>query len=173
MQLIRLHLPFSLLSLLFLLLFSPPAFSFTALVVSIKDGDTIEVLYNGRPTRIRLHGIDCPEKRQPYGYRAKIATAVLTFGQAVTIHSHEKDKYGRLVADVILPDETNVNRLLVKDGWCWWYRKYAPADTVLETLETEARQTKRGLWIDPNPVPPWVYRKSKHKHAVGISEHMP
>ena len=153
-------------------LFSTPAFSFTALVVSVKDGDTIEVLSHGRAKRIRLHGIDCPEKRQAYGYRAKLATSVLTFGQAVTIHPREKDRYGRLVADVSLADETNVNQLLVKDGWCWWYRKYAPDDTVLETLETEARQTKRGLWVDPNPVPPWVYRKMKHRQSVGVSEHV-
>ena len=158
---------------LLVLLFSSPAFSFTALVISVKDGDTIEVLSDGRPTRIRLHGIDCPEKRQAYGYRAKIATAVMTFGQAVTIHPYDTDKYGRLVAEVRLADETNVNHRLVKDGWCWWYRKYAPDDTVLKTLETHARHTKRGLWVDPNPVPPWVYRKLKHKHSVGISPHLP
>jgi micrococcal nuclease len=170
----RLRLTLVLLQLsIFLLLTSPPAFSFTGLVVSVKDGDTIEVLSNGRPKRIRLHGIDCPEKRQAYGYRAKLATAVLTFGQAVTIRPHDKDRYGRIVAEVMLADETNVNHLLVKDGWCWWYRKYAPGDTVLETLETDARQTKRGLWIDPNPVPPWIYRKLKQKHSVGISEHRP
>ena len=156
-----------------LLLFSTPAFSFTALVVSVKDGDTIEVLSNGRATRIRLHGIDCPEKRQAYGSRAKLATAVLTFGQTVTIHPYEKDKYGRTVADVTLPDETNVNQLLVKDGWCWWYRKYAPADPVLEALETEARQTKRGLWNDPHPTPPWIYRKLKQKSSVGVLEPLP
>lgn len=158
---------------LLLLLVGTPAFPFTALVVSVKDGDTIEVLSNGRPTRIRLHGIDCPEKRQAYGARAKLVTAVLTFGQTVSIHPHDKDKYGRTVAEVLLPDQTNVNRLLVKEGWCWWYRQYAPDDTVLETLETEARQTKRGLWMDPHPVPPWVYRKLKPKQAVGVSEQHP
>ena len=169
MRFIRLPLPLALL----ILLCSTPAFSFTALVVSVKDGDTIEVLSNGRATKIRLRGIDCPEKRQAYGYRAKLALAVLTFGQAVTILPHEKDKYGRLVADVMLADETNVNHILVKDGWCWWYRKYAPDDTVLETLETEARQTKRGLWNDPHPVPPWVYRKAKHKPPIGVLEPLP
>lgn len=158
---------------LFFLLFSTPAFSFTALVVSVKDGDTIEVLSNGGTTRIRLHGIDCPEKRQAYGSRAKLATAVLTFGQTVTIHPHDKDKYGRTVADVMLADETNVNQLLVKDGWCWWYRKYAPDDPVLESLESEARQRKRGLWNDPHPVAPWVYRKQKQKPAVGVLEPLP
>ena len=158
---------------LLLLLLSTPVYSFTALVVSVKDGDTIEVLSNGRAHRIRLHGIDCPEKRQAYGSRAKLATAVLTFGQTVTIHPYDKDKYGRTVADVMLADETNVNHRLVKDGWCWWYRKYAPDDPVLETLETEARQTKRGLWNDPRPVPPWVYRKQKQKPGVGVLEPLP
>jgi endonuclease YncB( thermonuclease family) len=62
---------------------------------------------------------------------------------------------------VVLPDGTNVNHALVKDGWCWWYRKYAPGDAVLEALETEAREGRKGLWADPQPVPPWVYRKAR------------
>lgn len=56
-----------------------------------------------------------------------------------------KDKYGRTIADVLLPDGTNVNHQLVKDGWCWWYRKYAPGNTVLQKLEKEAREAKKGL----------------------------
>ena len=70
-----------------------------------------------------------------------------------------KDKYGRTIADVLLPDGTNVNHTLVKNGWCWWYRKYAPEDTVLEGLEKEAREAEKGLWADPHPVPPWEWRK--------------
>ena len=54
-----------------------------------------------------------------------------------------------------LPDTTNVNHTLVEDGWCWWYRKYAPGDTVLEGFEKAAREGKRGLWADTQPVPPW------------------
>jgi endonuclease YncB( thermonuclease family) len=54
---------------------------------------------------------------------------------------------------------THVNHALVKDGWCWWYRKYAPGDTVLEGLEKDAREAKKGLWADPQPVPPWAWRK--------------
>jgi micrococcal nuclease len=65
------------------------------------------------------------------------------------------------IADVLLPDGTNVNQELVTHGWCWWYRKYAPGDTVLEGLETEAREAKRGVWADPQPVPPWEWRQSK------------
>jgi hypothetical protein len=65
------------------------------------------------------------------------------------------DKYQRTLGDVLLPDGTNVNHTLVEDGWCWWYRKYAPGDTVLEGLESEAREARKGLWADPQPVPPW------------------
>ena len=79
----------------------------------------------------------------------------------VILQTHGQDKYGRALADVFLLDGTNVNHALVKDGWCWWYRKYAPGDTVLEGLEKEAREAKKGLWADPQPVPPWEWRKSR------------
>ena len=63
--------------------------------------------------------------------------------------------------EVILSDGLNLNQELVRLCWCWWYRKYAPGDTVLEGLETEAREAKRELWIDPQPVPPWEWRRSR------------
>jgi micrococcal nuclease len=85
----------------------------------------------------------------------------LVFGKEVTLQTHGTDKYGRTLADVILPDGTNVNHALVKDGWCWWYRKYAPGDTVLEGLENDAREAKKGLWAEPQPVPPWEWRKAR------------
>jgi len=129
-----------------------------ARVVSVLDGDIIEVLHNHRAERIRLNGIDCPEKGQAYGKAAKHATSQLVFGKEVTLQTYGLDKYGRTLADVLLPDGTNVNHALVKDGWCWWYRKYAPGDTVLEGLEKEAREAKKGLWIDPEPIPPWIFR---------------
>jgi len=116
-------------------------------------------LHNKRAERIRLNGIDCQEKGQAYGKRAKQATSALVFGKEVTLQTYGKDKYGRTIADVLLPDGTNVNHALVRDGWCWWYRKYAPADTKLEMLEAVARAARRGLWADPHPVPPWSYRK--------------
>ena len=104
-------------------------------------------------------GIDCPEKGQTYGTRGKQAASDLAFGKEVTLQTHGHEKCGRTLADVVLPDGTNVNHTLVKDGWCWWYRKYAPGDTVLEKLEKEARNAKKGLWVDPAPIPPWVYGK--------------
>jgi endonuclease YncB( thermonuclease family) len=102
------------------------ASDFSDSAVSMLDGDTIEVLHNHHPERIRLSGIDCPEKGQAFGKKAKQAASELVFGKEVTLQIHGKDKYGRTIADVILPDGTNVNHSLVKDGWCWLYRKYAP-----------------------------------------------
>ena len=133
----------------------------TGSVVSVIDGDTIEVLHNDKAERIRLSGIDCPEKGQAYGKRAKQAASDLVFGKEVTIRTHGHDKYKRTIGDVLLPDGMNLNQELVKQGWCWWYRKYAPGDTVLEGLETEAREGRKGLWADPQPVPPWEWRKQR------------
>jgi micrococcal nuclease len=81
------------------------------------------------------------------------------FGKEVILQTFGKDKFGRTIANVLLPDGTNVNHTLVKNGWCWWYRKYAPGDSVLEGLEKEAREARKGLWQDSAPIPPWQYRK--------------
>jgi endonuclease YncB( thermonuclease family) len=149
------------------------AADFSGPVISVLDGDTLEVLHNNRAERIRLSGIDCPEKGQAFGQRAKQAASALAFGKEVTLQTHGLDKYGRTLADVLLPDGTNVNYTLVKDGWCWWYRKYAPGDTVLEGLEKEARDAKKGLWVDPAPSPPWVYRKARRGQSLDLSDLVP
>ena len=118
----------------FLVLF--PSFSsadFSGKVVGIIDGDTIEVLHNHHPERIRLSGIDCPEKGQAFGRRAKQAASELVYGKEVTLQTHGKDKYTRTLAD----------QELVKQGWCSWYRKYPPGDTVLEGLSWSARGQER------------------------------
>jgi len=111
-----------------LLLFSSSldAADFSGQVVSVLDGDTIEVLHNNRAERIRLNGIDCPEKGQAYDKKAKQAASALVFGKEVTFQAYGKDEYGRTIADVLLPDGSNVNHELVKDGWCCWYRKCVP-----------------------------------------------
>ena len=92
---------------------------FTGLVVSVLDGDTIEVLHSNRPERIRLSGIDCPEKGQAYGTRAKQAASELVLGGEVTLQTYSHDQCGRTLADVLWLDGTNVNHELVKAGW-WW-----------------------------------------------------
>ena len=131
----------------------------TGNVTGVLDGDTIEVLSRHHADRIRLSGIDCPEKGQAFGKKAKQAASALVFGREVTVKTRGQDRYKRTLGEVILPDGMNLNQELVKQGWCWWYRKYAPGDTVLEGLEKEAREAKRGLWVDHQPVPPWEWRK--------------
>ena len=125
------------------------------------DGDTIEVLHNKKPQRVRLYGIDCPETRQAFGTRAKQATSALLFAKIVTVESRGRDKYSRIIADVFLADGTNLNQRLVAEGWCWHYEKYAPDDLVLAVLELAARGAMKGLWADPNPMPPWEWRKMR------------
>jgi micrococcal nuclease len=90
---------------------------FSGLVVSVLDGDTIEVLHSNRPERIRLSGIDCPEKGQAYGTRAKQAASELVLGGEVTLQTYGHDQYGRTLPDVLWLDGTNVNHELVKAGW--------------------------------------------------------
>lgn len=140
-----------------------PAFAdFTGKVVAITNGDTIKVMHNGKPEKLRLNGIDCPEKWQLYGQRAKQAASDFAFGKTVTAKTLGHDKFGRTLADVTLPDGRVLNQELVKVGMCWWFRKQAPKDTVLEGLEKEAREAKHGFWADPKPpYPPRLFRKDK------------
>lgn len=140
------------------------ALTWNGSVVGVLDGDTLDVLHNQHAKRIRLHGVDCPEKGQAFGKVAKLATSALVFGQTVTVKPHDTDRYKRVVAEIFLVDGTNLNHQLVRDGWCWWYQKYAPGDRVLEALENAARERRKGLWADPNPLPPWEWRKVKRGH---------
>src|SRR5215216_7921620 len=135
-----------------LLLCIPFLLAFTGQVVGVMDGDTIAVMHHNKAERIRLFGIDCPEKGQAFGKRAKQAASELVFKKDVAVRVYGTDKYGRTVGAVILPDGTNVNKKLVRDGWCWWYQKYAPNDTALQQAEQEAKDEKKGLWADPDPV---------------------
>ena len=104
-----------------LFLHSSPTFAanLAGKVVGVIDSDTIEVLHNSKAKRIRLSGIDCPEKGQAYGKRAKQAASDLAFGKEVTVQTYGHDKYKRTIGDVILPDGTNVNHTLVKERWGW------------------------------------------------------
>ncbi len=135
--------------------------SFSGTVVGVADGDTIDISHNGQPVRVRLHGIDTPEMGQAFGNKAKHFTARLVFQQNVTVRITDKDRYGRLVGEVILDDGRILNHELVKVGLAWWYRRYASDNTTLPRLEAEARIGKMGLWSGPHAVPPWEWRKMK------------
>lgn len=147
---------------IFLLLFAfqASAADFTARVVGISDGDTITVLSSEKKqTRIRLYGIDVPESGQDFGSRAKQTASELAFGKTVTIRERDKDRYGRTVAEVILPDGRSLNHEMTVRGLSWWYSKYAPHDLELQRLEAEAKAAHVGLWSQPNPIPPWEWRQ--------------
>lgn len=136
--------------------------TFDGKVVGVADGDTITVLHNKEEHKIRLAGIDCPElKGQPFGAAAKKLTSKLVFGKMVKVTVTDTDRYGRLVAEVYLPDGKCLNQELVRSGMAWWYRRYAPDDEVLAKLEVDARKARRGLWAEKAPTPPWEWRASR------------
>jgi micrococcal nuclease len=128
-------------------------------VVGIADGDTFTLLTpDNQQHKIRLYGIDCPEKNQAYGTRAKQFISELIFGKEVTVYPKTLDHYGRTVGEVFLGDR-NINHELVENGYAWWYKQYSPNDVIYGQLEAEAKQYQRGLWHDENPIPPWDFRK--------------
>ena len=131
-------------------------------VVSIADGDTITVLdENKKQNKVRLNGIDAPEKKQAFGAKGKARLGELVAGKDVVVEWKEKDKYGGIVGQVY-QGSLDVNLQMVKEGLAWHYKKYSKA-TDLGKAEAEAKAGKKGLWADPNPVPPWEFRKTEKK----------
>lgn len=137
--------------------------SFSATVVGVSDGDTITVLSNARQFKLRLANIDCPEKSQAFGKRAKQFTSDLAFGKTVLVQGHGTDLYGRIKAEVILPGGLSLNKSLVSEGYAWCYRKYCD-DPSYFTCEEEAHRLRLGLWSQGDPVAPWTYRKLRRRH---------
>jgi endonuclease YncB( thermonuclease family) len=128
-------------------------------VVSVIDGDTIDVLNDNKTERIRLFGIDCPERGQPYGRFAKKITSELAYDQIVTFRPVDQDRYSRTVAWVYV-DGKCLNEELVKAGAAWHYTRYS-GDQNLSDAELYARGRNLGLWQEPDSVPPWEYRREK------------
>lgn len=127
-------------------------------VIKIKDGDTIDILFDGKPLTIRFAHVDCPERKQPFGNVAKQFTADKCFGQVVTIQNENKyDRNKRLIGVVINEQGDNVNKELLKAGLAWHYKKYS-TDNSYSELEVIARENKVGLWVDNNVTPPWDWR---------------
>ena len=135
---------------------------FQGKVIGISDGDTITVLHDGTQIKIRLYGIDTPERKQAFGSKAKQFTSDQVFGKTVKVVPMDTDRYGRTVALIQPPDDTvTLNEELVRQGYAWVYRKYFKADFCPDWLTDErtARSSGFGLWADPDPIPPWQYRK--------------
>jgi micrococcal nuclease len=131
----------------------------TCKCVGVKDGDTIVVVLDGIQTTIRLAEVDCPEKRQAFGQKAKQFTSDLCFGKTVAVVAKNKDRYGRTVGIVYIDENTILNKELVRAGFAWQYKKYSNDDEYA-ALESEARAAHKGLGADHDPIAPWEFRKA-------------
>jgi len=160
-----------------LLLLSSPALAATleCRVIGIADGDTITCLTaSKKQERIRLRGIDAPERKQPFGQRSRQNLSDLTYGKTVLIDWQSRDRWGRIIGTVwVEPADCrdcgttlDAGRAQLTAGMAWWFRRYAneqPLDErhAYEFEEGEARARSVGLWRDTDPVPPWDWRRGK------------
>ena len=161
---------------LILLLISSNLFAgeviFTA-VSRVIDGDTIEILKDDEFVKVRLHGIDAPERSQKYGKEATDKVIeLLRPVNMISVNILDKDRYGRYIATVHTNDEDmvkvnsyggvrgDVGLILVDQGLAWHYKKYSDSEE-LEAAENYARTNKLGLWSEDEPTPPWIYRNKE------------
>ena len=160
-------------------------------VVAISDGDTLTARCGKEggftQLKVRLAGIDAPERGQAFGARAREALAGLTFGRPVDLHCRKTDRYGRRVCQVMVapaskpdgPATVDAGLALLSVGLAWWYRDYAREQSVEEvaryaSAEEEAKRRRVGLWRDVDPVAPWQWRRQglPRRPAAGpVTEH--
>lgn len=140
--------------------------TFQGKCTAVIDGDTIEVLRDGKAVRIRLQGVDCPESKQAFGSKAKQFTSDFLFGKQVLVKATGQDRYGRTLADIYI-DAANTsnefgawfNKALIASGMAWHYKKYSQEPELAQAEET-ARKMKVGLWSDSEQTAPWEWRKA-------------
>lgn len=160
-----------------------PAGSFVARVIVVLDGDTVMVLHGRHPERIRLADIDAPEKQQDFGVESRQSLVQMLLRQLVTVTPVATDKYGRTVAR-LTRDDLNINEEQLRRGMAWaaaeWWRSRGESTGIPPAeqgprlhhgqrylaLQDEARQAGRGLWSQPQPLPPWQWRKTHADAAV-------
>jgi micrococcal nuclease len=145
-----------------LLLFPDLSSAWQGKVVGVSDGDTIIVMHNGKGEIIRLYGVDCPEKNQDFGTKAKQFTSGMVFGKVVDVEPVVTDRYGRTVGLVKI-DGKYLSEEIIRAGLGWVYTRYCDKSfcSSWKKLEEQARQNKTGLWSIPNPTPPWEFRRGK------------
>lgn len=129
----------------------------SAEVVTVHDGDTLTVRGATGEQRVRIYGIDCPEKGQPFGDAARSFLRDHAGGRSARLEAIEVDRLDRLVARVEVGGE-DVAESLLRAGLAWHFRRYSD-DARYQAAEDEARTAQRGLWADPDPVPPWEWRQ--------------
>lgn len=130
-------------------------------VVYVADGDTLTILETGtqQQRKVRLHGIDAPERSQDFGDRGRQALSGKVANRDVAVEIIELDPYGRTVGEVYVGDRW-INEEIVREGFAWHYKHFS-RDPKLATAEREARQKKAGLWSGPTPMAPWEYRRTE------------
>ncbi len=139
---------------------------FSGRVVGVTDGDTVVVLDGNRDRiKVRVAGIDAPEKRQAFGEKSKRALSDCAFGRDADVIGDKRDKYGRTVAKIVA-DGKDCGLAQITAGLAWHYKKYEREQSSTDresyaTAETAARDSKTGLWEDKAPVPPWEWRTAK------------
>ncbi|MFT4517760.1 MAG: endonuclease YncB(thermonuclease family) [Halioglobus sp.] len=139
----------------------PRDFDLTGRVVRIADGDTVSILdRSNKQHKVRLYGIDTPERDQPHGSNARRALEGLVDNKQVGVIIVEKDDYGRTVGTLYQGD-TNINATMILNGHAWWYRHYAPHNRLFADAEREAKEKGLGLWSQNNPTAPWDWRRSQ------------
>jgi endonuclease YncB( thermonuclease family) len=158
---------FIVLSFLFSVMVSPGCASeaFVGSVKKIIDGDSLLIVSANKTIEVRLYGIDCPEYRQPFSNAARKMVQTKVGGFKVLVQPEYYDKYERMVAIVHYGDVT-LNSELVRAGLAWVSPYFCRRDicTSWQQLENSARASKRGLWREKEPVPPWEWKKMQHNN---------
>ena len=142
-------------------------------VLKVSDGDTISIQkvdngkFVGEILKIRMYGMDAPEKSQDYGPESRQALEKLVAGKTLSIEIKNKDRYGRTVA-IVYANGKNVNEEMVRTGNAWWYQEYAKKDTQFEEYQKNAMKKKLGLFSRKGYIEPWVYRKNKKENNSSV-----
>lgn len=144
--------------------------SITGKVIAVSDGDTLKVLdENNVEHKIRLKGIDAPEKKQDFGQKSKDSLSELVFGKTVTIDNTSTDRYDRTVGKVIIENNKDVNLEQIRRGMAWFYKDYSRELNAFDKSEYAkseelAKNDKKGLWSNKRPQAPWDYRKKQREN---------
>jgi len=134
-------------------------------VVKVSDGDTVHVLDQARVKhKIRLGGIDAPERKQVFGKQSTKNLAGYIAGKNVEVEYNKRDRYGRIVGK-LLKNGQDINLQQIKDGYAWHYKYYQNEQSAQDRrlyaeAENSAKDMKMGLW-SAKAIPPWEFRKQK------------
>jgi micrococcal nuclease len=147
--------------LIFFLCVQVYAQTLTGKVIAIKDGDTVVVIdAANNQTTLRLAEVDCPEKKQAFGTKAKQFTSAQVYLKEIKYRVTDIDRYGRSIAKIYYDNNKYLSAEIIKNGFGWQYKKYS-ISKLLANLEQEARKNKRGLWLEPYPIYPSDFRRNK------------